>query len=162
MTNAPGSSTRLAPGRPAMRRRIRWMRTSSLRSSTGSRPPVAWAWGSIASPPSSPTNRRSVTSSSSRTCGPAMLSLSFIREHPDLVKEGARKKGETAPVDEILKLDAERRETLTKVEQLKAEQNRRSAAMAKTPDQAGIDAMRALKDEVKALDQQLAPLHAPT
>ena len=56
-----------------------------------------------------------------------MLSLSFIREHPDIVREGARKKGETAPVDEILTLDAQRRETLAELEQLKAEQNRRSA-----------------------------------
>ena len=38
-----------------------------------------------------------------------MLSLSYIREHPDLVKEGARKKGESAPVDEILRLDTQRR-----------------------------------------------------
>ncbi|MEA2669285.1 MAG: seryl-tRNA synthetase, partial [Chloroflexota bacterium] len=89
-----------------------------------------------------------------------MLSLSFIREHPDLVREGARKKGETAPVDEILRLDVRRREMLTKVEQLKAEQNKRSAAMANTRDQASIDAMRALKDEVKALEQMLAPIDA--
>jgi len=87
-----------------------------------------------------------------------MLSLSFIREHPDIVREGARKKGEAAPVDEILKLDAERRETLSKLEQMKAEQNRRSAAMAKTRDQAAIEAMRQLKDEVKALEQKLAPI----
>jgi seryl-tRNA synthetase len=89
-----------------------------------------------------------------------MLSLNFIREHPDLVKEGARKKGETAPVDEILKLDVERRETLTRVEQLKAEQNKRSAAMAKSRDQAGIDAMRGLKEEIKGLEQKLAPIDA--
>jgi len=89
-----------------------------------------------------------------------MLSLSFIREHPEVVREGARKKGETAPVDEILKLDAERRQTLSKLEQLKAEQNRRSAAMAKTRDQAAIDEMRGLKDEVKALEQELAPIDA--
>jgi seryl-tRNA synthetase len=89
-----------------------------------------------------------------------MLSLSFIREHPDLVKEGARKKGEPAPVDEILKLDQERREALSQVEQLKAEQNRRSAAMAKARDQAAIDGLRGLKDEVKALEQRLAPIEA--
>jgi seryl-tRNA synthetase len=89
-----------------------------------------------------------------------MLSLSFIREHPEIVRDGARKKGETAPVDEILKLDAERRETLAKLEQLKAEQNRRSAAMAKARDQAAIDQMRGLKDEVKALEQKLAPVDA--
>src|SRR2546426_1965846 len=87
-----------------------------------------------------------------------MLSLSFIREHPDLVKDGARKKGEPAPVDEIVQLDAQRRETLTRLEQLKAEQNRRSAAMAIARDQAAIDALRGLKDEVKALAQKRAPI----
>src|SRR5690242_12866303 len=87
-----------------------------------------------------------------------MLSLSFIREHADLVKEGIRKKAMAAPIDEILALDSKRRETLTRLEQLKAEQNRRSAAMAKARDQQAIDDMRRLKDEVKALEQQLAPV----
>jgi seryl-tRNA synthetase len=87
-----------------------------------------------------------------------MLSLSFIREHPDLVKQGAASKGMTAPVDEILRLDSERRETLVKLEQLKAEQNRRSAAMARSRDQAAIDALRQMKDEIKSLEQQLAPV----
>jgi seryl-tRNA synthetase len=87
-----------------------------------------------------------------------MLSLSFIREHPDLVKEGARKKGEPAPVDEILRLDAERRDAITKLEQLKAEQNRRSAAMAKSRDQAAIEELRRMRDEVKSLEQKVAPI----
>src|SRR5438132_994023 len=87
-----------------------------------------------------------------------MLSLSFIREHPDLVKEGARKKGEPAPVDDILRLDAERREIVTKLEQLKAEQNRRSAAMAKSRDEATVEQLRLLRDEVKALEQRVAPI----
>ena len=89
-----------------------------------------------------------------------MLSLSFIREHPDLVKEGARLKGERAPIDEILRLDAERREALAKLEQLKAEQNRRSAAMAKSRDEAAVEQLRLLRDEVKALEQRLAPIDA--
>src|SRR2546427_4664582 len=87
-----------------------------------------------------------------------MLSLNFIREHPDLVKEGARKKGELAPVDEILRLDAERRDAITKLEQLKAEQNRRSAAMAKNRDEAAIEELRRMRDEIKALEQKLAPI----
>ena len=89
-----------------------------------------------------------------------MLSLSFIREHPDAVREGARKKGETAPVDEILRLDAERREAVTKLEHLKAEQNRRSAAMAKTRDEKAVEELRLLRDEVKALEQRIAPIDA--
>ncbi len=89
-----------------------------------------------------------------------MLSLSFIREHPDLVREGARKKGERAPIDEILRLDAERREAVTKLEQLKAEQNRRSAAMAKSRDEAAVEQLRLLRDEVKVLEQRVAPIDA--
>src|SRR2546430_13165054 len=89
-----------------------------------------------------------------------MLSLSFIREHPDLVKEGARKKGEPAPVDEILRLDAERRETVTKLEQLKAEQNREAAAMGKSRDEEAIEERRRRRDEVKALEQKVAPIDA--
>jgi seryl-tRNA synthetase len=89
-----------------------------------------------------------------------MLSLSFIREHPDLVIEGARKKGEAAPVDEILRLDAERRETQTRLEQLKAEQNRRSAGMAKSRDEAAVEELRRMRDEIKALEQKVAPLDA--
>jgi seryl-tRNA synthetase len=87
-----------------------------------------------------------------------MLSLSYIREHPDLVKEGARKKGEPAPVDEILNLDRERRELLTQVEQLKAEQNKRSAAMAKSRDEAAIEALRRMRDEIRGLEQRVAPI----
>jgi len=89
-----------------------------------------------------------------------MLSLSFIREHPDLVKEGARKKGEPAPVDEILQLDQQRRELVTRVEQLKAEQNRRSAAMAKNRDEAAVEALRRMRDEIKSLEQQAAPIES--
>jgi len=96
-----------------------------------------------------------------------MLSLSFIREHPDLVKEGARKKGEPAPVDEILRLDSKRRQILASLEQKKAEQNQRSAAMGRSravgtpgPDQAALEGLRTLRDEVKDLEQTLAPIDA--
>ncbi len=96
-----------------------------------------------------------------------MLSLNFIREHPDLVKEGARKKGEPAPVDEILRLDSKRRQILASLEQKKAEQNQRSAAMGRSravgtpgPDQAALEGLRTLRDEVKDLEQTLAPIDA--
>ena len=43
-----------------------------------------------------------------------MLDIKFIREHPDLVRDGIRKKGATDSVDEILKLDARRRDIFKK------------------------------------------------
>src|SRR5690349_22453139 len=44
----------------------------------------------------------------------AVLSLDFIRKNPDVVRRAAELKGETAPVDQILKLDAEWRDHLHK------------------------------------------------
>ncbi len=87
-----------------------------------------------------------------------MLSLNFIRERADLVRQGAQRKGESAPIDEILRLDAERRQAQTELERLKAEQNRRSAAMARSRDQAAVDEMRALRQRIRDLQDQVAPL----
>jgi seryl-tRNA synthetase len=97
-----------------------------------------------------------------------VLSLSFIREHPELVKEGARKKGEPAPVDEILRLDKERRQLVTRLEQLKADQNRQSAEIGTKsrvvgtagPDQPALDNLRRMREEIKALEQKVAPIES--
>ncbi len=61
-----------------------------------------------------------------------MLALSFIRDHPELVREGARRKGETAPVDQILALDAERRRLVGEEERLRSEQRARSAEIGRS------------------------------
>jgi seryl-tRNA synthetase len=96
-----------------------------------------------------------------------MLSLSFIREHPDLIRQGAYLKGTTAPVDEILKLDAERRQTVAELERLKAEQNRRSAEIGKQarvggggPDEAAIGELREMRDRIKTMQDRVGPLEA--
>ncbi len=89
-----------------------------------------------------------------------MLDLNLIRREPERVKEGLRKRGEDpALVDRVLELDARRRELLKKVEALRAERNRVSKEIARLRDpeerNAKIAAMRALGDELKALEQQL-------
>lgn len=61
-----------------------------------------------------------------------MLDLRFIREHPDLVKEGIRKKRELDAlplVDELLELDRRRRELLSEIETLRAKQKRLAKAV---------------------------------
>ena len=62
-----------------------------------------------------------------------MLPLQRIREDPEAVREGARRKGETAPVDEILRLDAEARRIRAAVEMARAEQKRSSAEIRGAP-----------------------------
>ena len=86
-----------------------------------------------------------------------MLSLQFIRENPDLVKEGASKKGDTAPVDDILRLDAERRDLLQRVESLRARRNEVSKQLSTMREKPAdlITEMRSVGDEIKALDVRL-------
>ena len=60
-----------------------------------------------------------------------MLDIKFIRENPEIVKENIRKKFQNAKlplVDEVIALDAERREAINEGEALKAERNKLSKA----------------------------------
>ncbi len=92
-----------------------------------------------------------------------MLDIKFIREHPQLVKEGIRKKGDVDRVDEILKLDEKRRALIQKAEVLKNQRNVVSDQIAKMK-KAGADAdvaiaeMNKVKNEIKTLDDELRQL----
>ena len=79
-----------------------------------------------------------------------MLDIKFIREHPDLVKEGIRKKGAVDNIEEVLKLDGQRRELLQKVEALKNQRNIVSEEVGKLKrDKKDVSAVIAQMDEVK-------------
>lgn len=88
-----------------------------------------------------------------------MLDLKFIREHPDLVREGIRKKGGTDSVDEVLRLDGRRREILHESEALKARRNAVSDEIGKAK-RSGGDASAAMaemenaKKRIKELDEE--------
>jgi len=61
-----------------------------------------------------------------------MLDIKLIRENPDLVKEGIRKKRELDAlplVDELLKLDERRRELLAEIESLRSQQKKLAKAV---------------------------------
>ena len=79
-----------------------------------------------------------------------MLPLELIRRDPERVKRAAELKGESAPVDKILKLDEEWRSHLHKAESIKAEQNRLSKEFAKTRDEGLKENLRNMSDEAKA------------
>jgi len=80
-----------------------------------------------------------------------MLALSFIRENPDLVRQGALRKGEPAPVDEILELDLQHRQLLGEEEAARAEMNSRSAKSSKGE----VDTIRAELGQLKGRIQKL-------
>ncbi len=58
-----------------------------------------------------------------------MLDLAFVREHPDLIRDVARRRHADFDLDALLATDAELREVRTRAEELRAEQNRLSKHM---------------------------------
>jgi seryl-tRNA synthetase len=91
-----------------------------------------------------------------------MLDIKIIREQADTIRDGVRKKGEDpSRVDEVLRLDEQRRHTLQKVEALKSRKNSVSDEVARRKSK-GEDAapliaeMRTVADEIKTLDGELA------
>jgi len=89
-----------------------------------------------------------------------MLDMKRIRERPDEVRQGLRARGaDAAVVDQVLALDARRRELLTEAETRKSERNRISKSIGELrkrgEDTAAIQAqVRVLGDAINALDEQ--------
>lgn len=90
-----------------------------------------------------------------------MLDIKIIRDSPDAVKEGIRNKGDDpARIDEVLRLDGQRRGLLQKSEGLKSRKNTVSAEVARMKSKgedasAVIAEMKTVADTIKALDEEL-------
>jgi seryl-tRNA synthetase len=86
-----------------------------------------------------------------------MLDLAFVREHPDLIREVARKRHAEFDLDDLLATDANLRDVRRRAEDLRAEQNRLSKQMRDVGgDQAArqqiIDAGRTIANSLKELE----------
>src|SRR5437016_13367644 len=89
-----------------------------------------------------------------------MLARSFIRENPDLVREAIRKKRSTLALDDLLALDQRVLDAQSRVDSLRAEQNRISKQVPKAAPEArqGLIAEgRVLGDEISRLENELRP-----
>jgi seryl-tRNA synthetase len=89
-----------------------------------------------------------------------MLDINLIREQPELVRKAlVDRQMEADPVDEILRLDVQRRATIQEVETLKAERNVASKEIGRTRDpaerEAKIEATRQIGDRISQLDERL-------
>lgn len=89
-----------------------------------------------------------------------MLDLKLVRENPDTVRLAMELKGEAGDLEGLLKRDAERRDLLKDVEELKQIRNRvskeigRAGADSKASEQKKEE-MRKVNTQIKALDDQL-------
>jgi len=89
-----------------------------------------------------------------------MLSLQRIREDPESAREGARRKGESAPIDELLAIDRQARELRSEVESKRADQRRAGEAIRGTPTGEQRLALAVLKREIQDGEGKLATLDA--
>ena len=85
-----------------------------------------------------------------------MLDLKFIRENADLVREAVEKRQDTAPLDEILELDSERRQKILELEGLRHE--RKEAARARKMDKETAEEGRDLRTMIKGLEEEVRNL----
>ena len=89
-----------------------------------------------------------------------MIDIKFLKENPELVKENIRKKFQDRKlplVDEVIALDAEKREAETKGNTLRAEKNRASKEigmyMAKGMKEEAEKAKAAVQEATKGLTE---------
>ena len=86
-----------------------------------------------------------------------MLDLKFIRQYPDLVQAGAKKKHFDCDVERILALDADLRRVGVEIDSKRSEQKQAGKTISQAPpeERAGLAAsMSALKAELKTLEEQ--------
>jgi seryl-tRNA synthetase len=89
-----------------------------------------------------------------------MLELKFIRENPDVVRQAIANRHDSAPIDDILRLDVERRQNIGKLDSLR--QERKIVSKEREKAQERGRALRVeiqnLEDEANKLDKQLEEL----
>jgi seryl-tRNA synthetase len=92
-----------------------------------------------------------------------MLDIKLFRENPEDIKSLLSSRNGKFPVDEIVSLDSERREILTKTDDLKAERNRGSREVAEIKRSGGdaasiMEKMKSLGDRIRENDAKILEL----
>ena len=90
-----------------------------------------------------------------------MLDIRFLRENPDVVKENIKKKFQDAKlplVDEVIELDAKKRETQQEADALRADRNKLSKQIGALMGQGKREEAEAVKAQVAAGAKRLEEL----
>ncbi len=89
-----------------------------------------------------------------------MLDIKFIRENPEIVRQAVANRQDTAPIDEIIRLDVERRKKVGDLDNLR--QQRKAISKEREKAQEKGRALRVeiqnLEEVVRRLDEQLEQL----
>jgi seryl-tRNA synthetase len=103
-----------------------------------------------------------------------MLGIQFIRQNPDIVREALNKRNDSAPLDDILALDEQRRKLVTEAETLRAQQKLQSKEYGRLKAEASVEGtelerlarklgevrekIKALEADVEGVERQLDDL----
>ncbi|MCH7705870.1 MAG: serine--tRNA ligase [Chloroflexi bacterium] len=96
-----------------------------------------------------------------------MLDLDLIRRDPDLVRQALRSRGEELAVEAILDLDARRRESIHRADELRGQRNKASHEIGRSgqlppemlQEMRGVgQRISALEEEVKGIENELSGL----
>ena len=90
-----------------------------------------------------------------------MLDIKLIRSEPDTVRKALARRGYGGAVDDLIATDERRRKLISSVEDLKAQRNQASDAIARIKKEKGdaaalIARMKEVSEEIKNLDAELA------
>jgi seryl-tRNA synthetase len=83
-----------------------------------------------------------------------MLDLKFIRENPELVRQAIENRQDSAPIDEILRLDVERRQKVGELDYLRQQRKVLSKDREEVPEKG-----RALRAEIQNLEEDVRHLY---
>ena len=86
-----------------------------------------------------------------------MLDIKLIRDNPDLIRQALDKRGDSAPLDEIINLDERRRQLLHEMETLRAQRNEVSKQLGKMADKPSqlIADMRQIGEKISSLETEI-------
>ncbi|MFH1582159.1 MAG: serine--tRNA ligase [bacterium] len=84
-----------------------------------------------------------------------MLDIKFIRQNPEKVKEGAKKKGVEVDVDKILDIDKQKREGMQALEDMRAKKNKASKRIVAAKDEKERDVIIMEMKELDANNDKL-------
>ena len=93
-----------------------------------------------------------------------MLSIELIRRDPEYVRQGLASRGEEGPLDELLSLDVQRRQAISRGDELRARRNQASRAIGQLRSQGQeipedvVSEMREVGKDIDALEQETRAL----
>jgi seryl-tRNA synthetase len=85
-----------------------------------------------------------------------VIPLQRLREQPEVYREGARRKGMEAPVDEALELDTRARAARSEMEALRAEQKAASRGATGRPSDEERERLAAMRQRIQELDAEVS------